>query len=79
MRILSWNCRGLGKSSVVLKCQKKAHEFKPNVMFLRETKLMKGKGKDIWAKCGFLERWEVLREGYSGGLILAWIPRLSPK
>ena len=61
MRILSWNCRGLGKSSVVLKCQKKVHEFKPNAMFLIETKLMKDKGKDIWVKCGFLERWEVPR------------------
>lgn len=79
MMILSWNYRGLDKSSTVLKCQKKAHEFKSNVMFLMETKLMKDKGKDIWVKCGFLERWEVPREGYSGGLILSSIPKQSLK
>ena len=53
MRILSWNCRGLGKSSAVLQVQKIAHDFNLDVMFLMETHLASNKGKDIWNKCGF--------------------------
>ena len=47
MRILSWNCRGLGKSSTVLQCEKKAHESKLDLMFLMETHLPKDRGKKI--------------------------------
>ena len=47
MRILSWNCRGLGKSSAVLQVQKIAHDFSLDVMFLMETRLASNKGKDI--------------------------------
>ena len=77
MRIMSWNCRGLGKSSAVLKCQKKAQELKPNILFLMETRLTKGKGKQVWDKCGFFDGWEVPKVGFGRGLILAWMPRQS--
>ena len=53
MRILSWNCRGLGKPSAILQVQKIAHDFNPEVLFLMETRLASNKGKDIWNKCGF--------------------------
>ena len=72
---MSWNCRGLGKSSAVLQCKKKALELKPDFLFLMETRLVSGKGSEVWQKCGFSEGWEVLRVGLSGGLILAWLPR----
>ena len=75
MRIMSWNCRGFGKSSAVQQCKKKALELKPNILFLMETCLANGKGKEVWEKCGFSEGWEVSRVGLSGGLILAWLPR----
>ena len=74
MKILSWNCKGLGKPAVVLKCKKKALEHKLDIMFLMETRLIKDKGKMMWIKCGFNEGWEVPREGLGGGLILAWLP-----
>ena len=77
MRIMSWNCRGLGKSSAVLKCQKKAQELKPDILFLMETRLTKGKGKQVWDKCGFFDGWEVPKVGFGRGLILAWMPRQS--
>ena len=75
MRILSWNCRGLSKSSAILKCQKKAQEFKLDIMFLIETRLAKDKEKQVWVKCGFSNGCEVLRVGFGGGLLLAWMPR----
>ena len=75
MRVPSWNCRGLGKSSIVLQYQKIALQFKPDVLFFMETRLIKDKGKVIWNKCGFLEGWECPREGFSGGLVLAWNPK----
>jgi len=71
MRILAWNYRGLGKSSIVLQCKKKALESRPNVLFLKETWLAKDKGERIWQKCGFTCGWEFP----SGGLILAWRPK----
>ncbi|KAK9985961.1 hypothetical protein SO802_030912 [Lithocarpus litseifolius] len=75
MRIMSWNCRGLGKSSAILQCKNKALELKPDFLFLMETRLVSGKGKEVWEKCGFSEGWEVPRVSLNGGLILAWLPR----
>ena len=75
MRIMSWNCKGLGKSSTVLQCKKKALELKPDFLFLMKTCLASGKGSEVWQKCGFSEGWEVPRVGLSGGLILVWLPR----
>ena len=74
---MSWNCRGLGKSSAILQCQKLAQVYKPDILFLMETKLVEGKGKDVWLRCGFSDGWEVPRVGLSGGLILAWMTRHS--
>ena len=59
MRVLSWNCRGLGTPSAVLQCQKKAQEYKSDIIFLMETKLEKDKRAAILEKCGFSHGWEV--------------------
>ena len=77
MRILNWNCRGLGKSFAVQQCKKISLESKPAIIFLIETRLVQGKGSIIWEKCGFAEGWELPREGLSGGLLLAWLPQLQ--
>ena len=77
MRVLSWNCRGLGSPSAVLQCPKKAQEYKPKIMFLMETKLNKNKGRGILERCSFLDGWEVPKEGFSGGLFLGWMPNLK--
>lgn len=74
MRVLSWNCRGLGNPFAVLQCQKKAKEYSPNILFLMETKLDIGKRLDVLRKCDFLNGWEVPREGLSRGLLLGWSP-----
>ena len=77
MKILSWNCKGLGKSTAILKCKKKALELKPDLMFLMETRLPKEKTKQVWIKCGFSDDWEVPRDGLGGGLLLAWLLGLN--
>lgn len=53
----------------------KALEYKPNVLCLMETRLTKDKGKELWDKYSFIEGWELPREGLSGGLVLAWMPK----
>lgn len=63
MRVLSWNCRGLGCPPAVPQCQTKAQVFKPKIMFSMEIKLSKDKGKGILKKCGFFYGWEEPREG----------------
>ena len=55
----------------------KALESKPDIMFLMETQLVRDKGKDVQIKCGFFQGWEVPKEGLSGGLLLAWMPKQS--
>ena len=40
-----------------------------------ETRLVKDRGKPVSEKCGFSEGWGLPREGLSGGLLLAWMPR----
>ena len=75
MRVLSWNCKGLGKPFAVLQCQKFALEYRLDALFLMETRLAKDKGEGIWSKCGFFDGWEYLRDGLSGGLLLAWMPK----
>ena len=54
-----------------------ARNYKLDFMFLMETKLVQGKGRDIWHRYGFTDGWEVPRVGLSGGLLLAWMPRQS--
>nr|POF05740.1 dna-directed rna polymerases ii, iv and v subunit 11 [Quercus suber] len=46
-----------------------------NQVSLLLPQLASGKGQEVWQKCGFSEGWEVPRVGFSGGRILAWLPR----
>ncbi|KAF3968806.1 hypothetical protein CMV_007347 [Castanea mollissima] len=52
--------------------RKKSHKSKPDLMFLMETRLPKDRGKMVWDKCGFVNCWELPRDGMSGGLLLVW-------
>jgi exonuclease III len=72
MRILSWNCRGLGNSPTIRQGKKLALEWNPDFLFLMETKLQAGKGTQILSRWGFDEAMEVERVGLSGGLALGW-------
>lgn len=65
MRILSWSCRGLPqlKESIRL--------FKPELIFICETKRKKGFVSTVCKKMGLGDRWYVVDPiGKSGGLLL---------
>ena len=72
MRIISWNCRGLGNTSTVRQGKQIALFWKPDFFFILETRLSKGRGRQILSNWGFTGYSEVPREGLSGGLALGW-------
>lgn len=72
MRVLNWNCKGLGNASTVCYSKKIAREWKPDFMFLLETRLKQGQGRKLFMKWGFNRSFEVARIGLSGGLALGW-------
>ena len=72
MRILSWNCKGLGNSSTVQHGKKSAQHWNPDFLFLLETRLQDGRGTKILSNWGFTGTTEVARIGLSGGLALGW-------
>ena len=68
MKILSWNCRGLDKPTAVLKCKKRALEFKLDVMFLMEPRLVKEKGKKMYGlNVGLLRDGKFLGKAWEEG------------
>jgi hypothetical protein len=72
MRIISWNCRGLGNASTVCQGKQIALFWKPDFFFVLETCLTKGKGNKILSNWGFTGSSEVPRVGLRGGLALGW-------
>ena len=72
MRIISWNCRGLGNTSTVRQGKQIALFWKPDFFFILETRLTKGRGRQIFSNWGFTGCFEVPRESLSGGLALGW-------
>jgi hypothetical protein len=53
MKILSWNCRGLGNPQTIQELCRLVKEKKPEVVFLMETKLNNKKLEPIRVKLGF--------------------------
>ena len=69
-----WNIKVWANHLQFWKARKKALDFKPNVMFLMETRFEKERGKVVWVKCGFFEGWDVPREGFNWGTITCLAP-----
>jgi exonuclease III len=72
MRILSWNCRGLGNPWTVRDLCRLVKEKKPAMVFIMETKLLARKLESIKIKVGFTNLFGVDNVGKSGGLALLW-------
>jgi exonuclease III len=72
MKILSWNCRGLGNPRTVRDLCRLVKEKRPTMVFLMETILKKKKMERIRCKMGFDNMLVVDCIGKSGGLALLW-------
>lgn len=72
MRIMSWNCRGLGGPCTVPQ-QESMRLFRPNLAFVCETKRKEGYVRTVCRKLGWGERWRAVDPvGRSGGLLVGW-------
>jgi hypothetical protein len=72
MIFLSWNCRGLAKSSTVRCLRALIRKHKPDVLFLTETKNAPHLASPILRQLGFLLIVQAPPCNTKGGLLLAW-------
>jgi exonuclease III len=78
MKILSWNCRGLGNPTAVRALKKLLHNTCPDVVFLSETKLQSAdkKSKTCFSygplSNSFIVDCSTSNNNRSGGLALMW-------
>ena len=72
MRLLSWNCQGLGNPWTGRSLRKIVREQAPNVCFLMKTWLGKEGFDKLYGKLPFLNRIIVKKPNSSGGLALIW-------
>uniref|UniRef100_A0A803Q978 Reverse transcriptase domain-containing protein n=1 Tax=Cannabis sativa TaxID=3483 RepID=A0A803Q978_CANSA len=73
MRILAWNCRGLGNSATVRQLAHLVRHHKPEMMILSETRLPPAKFNKLCAKLHFPNLHYVPPIGRSGGLAVCWM------
>ncbi|XP_059431505.1 uncharacterized protein LOC132165008 [Corylus avellana] len=72
MKIISWNCRGLGNLRTVRELCRLVKQKQPIMVFLMETKLRKEKMESIRCKLEFASMFVVESVGKSGGMALLW-------
>ncbi|KAL9685584.1 hypothetical protein QQ045_023035 [Rhodiola kirilowii] len=72
MKILVWNCRGLGSSSAVRALQELIRVYRPLVVGIVESKSSSSRCEVVRVKLGFDCCFAVPARGRSGGLALFW-------
>ncbi|XP_030487453.2 uncharacterized protein LOC115704382 [Cannabis sativa] len=72
MKILSWNCRGLGSPSAKKALRALVTREDPDVLFLMETKLSGSRMNGVWRNLGFGGASVVEAVGSAGGTCLCW-------
>ncbi|MBA0552383.1 hypothetical protein Golob_023199, partial [Gossypium lobatum] len=72
MRILCWNCRGIGNPVIVRELRQLLVENDPEVIFLCETKVHANKLVSIRSKCRIEGCLAINAIGKSGGLFMVW-------
>lgn len=80
MRILSWNCRGLGGTSTVSQLRASLRLNLPDIIFLCETKQPCSFVAKVISKLHFNDRWDTVEpDGRKGGMLVAWTQNVEVK
>ena len=77
MKIMSWNCRGLGSSRTVHELTKLLRKYKPQILFLIETKRKRAELEGLRNKWSFDYCLSVDCIGRAGGLALFWCEQIN--
>ncbi|XP_042988728.1 uncharacterized protein LOC122316263 [Carya illinoinensis] len=72
MKLLAWNCRGLGNPCTVRELHLLVKEKVPQVVFISETKCNRERVEKIRNKLGLAHSFVVESRGKSGGLAMMW-------
>ena len=72
MKILSWNCQGLGNLWTVRSLHNLVRDQAPRVCFLMETRLNKERFDEFCGDLPFTNRFIVKYPNAGGGLALLW-------
>lgn len=72
MKLLSWNCRGLGNPRTVRVLRDLIKSQKPDLLFLSETLVDNNVVDNLAPKFGFTSHVSVARVGRGGGLAVMW-------
>jgi exonuclease III len=72
MKIVAWNCRGLGKSPAVRGLLSLQKEEDPDILFLSETKMDRNKIEGLRWRLGLTNMVVKDCSGKSGGLAIFW-------
>jgi len=72
MKLIAWNCRGLGNSLAIRSLLNLQKEEDPNILFLSETKMDEKRIEGLRWKLGLTNLVVKDCKGKSGGLAIFW-------
>lgn len=73
MKIVSWNCRGLGGPSTISQLKETLRVHGPDLVFICETKQSRPFVQTVCRKLKLKNRWDAVNpRGRSGGLLIFW-------
>lgn len=77
MKYLSWNCRGVGKTTTRRRLKNFCQTYSPDFIFLQETKCNEAKIKCLASFLNFSNFVCIDADGRSGGLAVFWSAQLG--
>ena len=72
MKLLCWNCRGIGDPATVRELRDLVEISSPAILCLVETQLQKSRVEGLWTMLGYDFSFRVGCTGRSGGLCIFW-------
>jgi len=73
MKILSWNCQGLGNSLTVRALRVVVAQDRLDIIFFMETQNQEPVIKQIQRRLNYCKSFVVNPQGLAGGMVLFWI------